>query len=241
MVERVSKTQASDSAERVAPEPTLRRLPLYHRLLKDLQQSGVVGVSCTHIGAGLGLDPTQVRKDIEVTGAVGRPKVGYVVSDLMEAIAGFLGWDSVNEAFLIGAGSLGAALLGYEKFHECGLNVVAAFDIDPAKVGTQIHGKHVLALGEMPDLMRRMHIHIGIITVPAPVAQGVADLLVTGGVRAIWNFAPVHLKVPGEIIVHNEDLYCSLAALSQKLAKVLHQEASSEQGLKEGVQHHVSG
>lgn len=240
MVERASKDRPNQGAERVAPEPTLRRLPLYHRLLKDLQQRGLVGVSCTHIGAGLGLDPTQVRKDIEVTGAVGRPKVGYVVSDLMGAIERFLGWDSVNEAFLVGAGSLGAALLGYAKFHECGLNVVAAFDADPAKVGTQIHGKHVLGLEEMPDLMRRMHIHIGIITVPARAAQGVAELLVRGGVRAIWNFAPVHLKIPGEIIVHNEDLYCSLAALSQKLAKVLHQEAKLERDMK-GAQEHVSG
>jgi redox-sensing transcriptional repressor len=239
MAERVAKDRASLGAARVAPEPTLRRLPLYHRLLKELQERGVVGVSCTHIGAGLGLDPTQVRKDIEVTGAVGRPKVGYVVTDLVEAIERFLGWDSTNEAFLVGAGSLGAALLGYAKFHECGLDIVAAFDADAAKVGTQIHGKHVLALAEMPDLMRRMHIHMGVITVPAAAAQAVADLMLTGGVRAIWNFAPVHLNVPAEIIVRNEDLYCSLAALSQKLAQVLHQEAQREQDAK-GVESHVS-
>ncbi|MGE5609190.1 MAG: redox-sensing transcriptional repressor Rex [Bacillota bacterium] len=206
------------------PEPTLRRLPLYHRYLKSLQEQERAFVSCTHIGAELGLDPTQVRKDIEVTGAVGRPKVGYSVPELVLAIEQFLGWDNINEAFLVGAGSLGAALLGYTRFQQCGLNIVAAFDTDPAKIGREIHGKYVLALEKLPDLLERMHIRIGIITVPAPAAQQVADLMVGAGVRAIWNFAPVRLRVPDQIIVHNEDLYCSLAALSQKLAKAMHQE-----------------
>lgn len=218
-----------EKGERVAPEPTLRRLPLYHRYLKVLQDGGVTTVSCTKIGMALSLDPTQVRKDIEVTGIVGRPKTGYGVADLADAIERFLGWDNATEAFLVGAGSLGAALLGYHKFAECGLQIVAAFDADPAKVGGQIHGKHVLAIEQLPDLMQRMHVPIGIITVPAAVAQRVADLMVTGGVRAIWNFAPVHLNVPADVIVHNEDLYCSLAALSQKLRQ------SSELGARKGV------
>jgi len=209
---------------RAVAEATLRRLPLYHRYCKSLEQEGVVAVSCTHIGKELGFDPTQVRKDIEVTGIVGRPKVGYAVVELLAAIEQFLGWNNVNEAFLIGAGSLGAALLGYTRFQQCGLNIVAAFDTDPAKIGKQIHEKHVLPLDRLPELMRRMHVYIGIVTVPAAAAQNVANLLVEGGARAIWNFAPVRLRVPEDVIVHNEDLYCSLAALSQKLAKALHQE-----------------
>ena len=216
---------ASDNIERkVVPEPTLRRLPLYHRFLKQVQDEGREGVSCTHIGQALGLDPTQVRKDIEATGAVGRPKVGYVVRELVDSIEKFLGWDNITEAFLIGAGSLGAALLGYGRFQQCGLNIVAAFDTDPKKIGQKIHDRHILPLKKLPNLMQRMHIHIGIITVPAAVAQEVANLLVDGGVRAIWNFAPLRLKVPDSVIVHNEDLYCSLAALSQKLAQQLAQE-----------------
>lgn len=214
-----------DNQERKpVPEPTLRRLPLYHRFLKQIQDEGREGVSCTHIGEELGLDPTQVRKDIEVTGAVGRPKVGYVVRELVEAIEKFLGWDNVTEAFLIGAGSLGAALLGYGRFQKCGLDIVAAFDTDPKKIGQKLHDRHILPLEKLPNLMQRMHIHIGIITVPASAAQNVADLLVEGGVRAIWNFAPLRLKVPENVIVHNEDLYCSLAALSQKLAQRLAEE-----------------
>jgi redox-sensing transcriptional repressor len=89
------------------------------------------------------------------------------------------------------------------------------------KIGRTIHDKHVLSTGKLTDLTQRMHVLIGIITVPASEAQAVADLLLAGGIRAIWNFAPVRLRVPENIIVRNEDLYCSLASLSQKVAKEL--------------------
>lgn len=203
------------------PEPTLKRLPLYHRWVKQLEQQGRQSISCTDIGAELKLDPTQVRKDLESAGISGRPRIGYPVRSVVDGIEEFLGWKKTNEAFLVGAGSLGSALLGYRKFEECGLKIVAAFDQDPAKVSATIHGKHVLALSKLPDLARRMHVLIGIITVPPEAAQEVAELLLAGGIRAIWNFAPIRLRVPENIIVHNEDLYVSLAALSQKLGREL--------------------
>jgi len=206
---------------KIVSEPTLRRLPLYHRFLKDLLQASRPSVSCTEIGEQLGLDPTQVRKDLEAAGVVGRPRIGYVLTAVIDALEDFLGWKNVNDAFLVGAGSMGSALLGYRKFEECGLRIVAAFDLDPSKISTRIHGKHVLSLDKLADLSQRMHVMIGIITTPAAEAQGVADLFVESGIRAIWNFAPVRLRVPDPIIVHNEDLYCSLASLSQKLRKSL--------------------
>jgi redox-sensing transcriptional repressor len=206
---------------KTVPEPTLKRLPLYHRFLKELQRLGKESVSCTEIGGELKLDPTQVRKDLEAASITGRPRIGYTVVNVIDGIDEFLGWKKVNEAYLVGAGSMGSALLGYHKFEECGLKIVAAFDTDRAKVGRKIHDKHVMPLEKLTNLAQRMHVLIGIITVPAPDAQMVADLLVAGGIRAIWNFAPVRLRVPGNIIVHNEDLYCSLASLSQKLAKEL--------------------
>ena len=206
---------------RAVPEPTLKRLPLYHRFLKELLQRDRISVSCTDIGEELKLDPTQVRKDLEAAGIAGRPRIGYTTAAVVDGIERFLGWKKVSEAFLVGAGSMGSALLGYRKFEECGLKIVAAFDRDPAKIGGKIHGKHVLALEKLADLTERMHVLIGIITVPAAEAQAVTDALVAGGVRAIWNFAPVRLRVPEHIIVHNEDLYCSLASLSQKLGQAL--------------------
>lgn len=207
--------------DRPVPEPTLKRLPLYHRYVKQLCGLGKVSISCTEIGAELKLDPTQVRKDLEAAGINGRPRIGYGADSVVEGIEDFLGWNKANEAFLVGAGSMGAALLGYRKFEECGLNIVTAFDRDPRKVGLRIHGKHVLALEKLPGLARRMHILLGVITVPAEAAQEVAELMVSGGIRAIWNFAPVQLRLPEHVIVHNEDLYCSLASLSRKLARDL--------------------
>ena len=206
---------------RVIPEGSLRRLPLYHRLLQEISSSGIPYVSCSVLARALDLDPTQVRKDIEATGIVGRPKVGYSTPALVRWIEDFLGWNNTKEAFLAGAGSLGSALMGYAKFRAFGLDIVAAFDTDPYRVGQQVHGKEVLHLDKLLDLAQRMHIHLGVIATPAVAAQKVAAIMVEGGIRAIWNFAPIRLRVPEHVIVHNEDLYCSLAGLSQKLSESL--------------------
>jgi redox-sensing transcriptional repressor len=203
---------------RSIPQPSLRRLPQYHHYLVELEANGVRQVSCSAIGRDLNCVPVQVRKDLQYTGIVGKPKTGYSVSELIQAIETFLGWNNVNEAFLVGVGNLGTALLGHERFSKFGLSIVAAFDTDPAKIGQWIHEKAVLPLDKLVDLAPRMSIHLGIITTPAQVAQTVADLMVQGGIQAIWNFAPVSLKVPAHIIVHNEDLYSTLASLSWKLA-----------------------
>jgi redox-sensing transcriptional repressor len=201
------------------PQPSLSRLPQYHHYLVDLEAKGISKVSCSVIGRDLGCIPVQVRKDLQYTGIIGKPKTGYSVSELILAIETFLGWNNINEAFLVGAGNLGTALLGHERFSKFGLRIVAAFDTDPAKVGQWIHEKAVLPLEKLSDLAPRISIHLGIITTPSEVAQAVADEMVKGGIQAIWNFAPVKLKVPEHIIVHNEDLYNSLASLSWKLAR----------------------
>lgn len=203
---------------RVLPEPTLRRLPLYLHVLRKLAAKGRPAVSSSHLGEELGLDPTQVRKDLEATGVVGRPRVGYEVAPLIQAIETALGWNNVRQAFLVGAGNLGQALLGYRRFGEAGLEIVAAFDTDAGKIGTEFHGKQVLPITKLPNLARRMHVMVGILTVPADAAQAAADTLVAAGVLAIWNFTPVRLRVPEGVIVQNEDLYSGLATLTQKLA-----------------------
>ena len=203
------------------PQPSLNRLPQYHHFLVELKAKGVGRVSCSTIGEALNLVPVQVRKDLQYTGIVGRPKTGYSVAELVQSIESFLGWNNVNEAFIAGAGNLGTALIGHERFSRFGLHIVAAFDTDPRKVGQWIRETAVLPLEKLADLARRMSVHLGIITAPAEVAQSIADEMVQGGIQAIWNFAPVKLKVPENIIVHNEDLYSSLASLSWKLARRL--------------------
>jgi len=201
------------------PEPSLRRLPQYHHYLVELQSRGINLVSCSTIGRDLKYVPIQVRKDLQFTGIVGKPKVGYKVAALVIAIETFLGWNNVNHAFLVGAGNLGTAILGHQRFSRFGLQLVAAFDTDPNKIGQWIHGKAVFPLEKLADLARRMNIHLGVITTPAEAAQSVADEMVKAGIQAIWNFAPVRLNVPDHMIVRNEDLYSSLASLSCKLAE----------------------
>jgi redox-sensing transcriptional repressor len=200
------------------PQATLRRLPQYHHYLGELEAKGTKRVSCTTIGRDLNCVAVQVRKDLQYTGITGKPKTGYSVPELIRAIETFLGWNKVNEAFLVGAGNLGTAILGHERFSKYGLRIVAAFDTDPAKIGQRIHDKEVLPLDRLGELAQQSSIRLGILTAPADVAQNVADAMVKAGILAIWNFAPMRLKVPSEVFVHNEDLYASLASLSCKLA-----------------------
>jgi redox-sensing transcriptional repressor len=216
---KISGSSAAEHAPAGIPQPSLNRLPQYHHYLNELKLKGITTVSCSVIGLDLNLVPVQVRKDLQYTGIVGKPKTGYSVQELIASIETFLGWNNVHEAFLAGAGNLGTALLGHERFSKFGLRIVAAFDTDPEKVGQWVHGKMVLPLDKLADLTKRMSIHLGIITAPAEPAQSIADEMVAGGIQAIWNFAPVRLKVPPQIIVHNEDLYSSLASLSWKLAQ----------------------
>jgi redox-sensing transcriptional repressor len=165
--------------------------------------------------------PIQVRKDLAITNAVGRPKLGYSVSELVDMIEDFLGWHNTTEAYLVGAGNLGAALLGYQGFREYGLDIIAAFDADESKVGTEIRGKKVIHVEKLPEMIRRMGIKIGILTVPAFCAQELADNMVSAGIHAIWNFSPVKVMAPPEIIVQHENLASSLVVLSKKLALAL--------------------
>lgn len=198
--------------------PTLRRLPLYLRLLDKWQSEGRTTVSCTHFADALGFDPTQVRKDLAVCGVPGRPKVGYNLRELAVGVARFLGWDNPGEAFLIGAGPLGAALMAYEGFAERGLAIVAAFDPDPAIAGNLIAGKPVLPMSKLPELARRMHISLGVLALPSAQANEGLRACVDAGIEAVWSFAAVRPEAAEGIIIEHVDLAQSLAVLSHRLA-----------------------
>ncbi len=206
------------------PEPTLRRLAGYYRYFRDLQTRGAVSVSCVAVGDELALDPTLVRKDLESISIVGRRRVGFALSELIAGIEAHLGYNGLNRAFLVGAGSLGTALLGYRKFRQYGMEIVAAFDVALSRVGDRVADLEVRHLRELPQLARQLSPQLGIVTVPAEEAQDVVDLLIRQRICAIWNFAPVTLRVPAEVIVQNEDLYRSLATLSHRLV-MKHEEA----------------
>lgn len=169
------------------------------------------------IAQELRLDPIQVRKDLTITGIVGKPKRGYPVVALMTAIEHFLGWDEMQQAVLIGAGNLGTALAGYQKFQYHGLNICAAFDTDPAKIGTEIHGVPVFSLETVDVYIKNCRAKIAILTVPSSQAQGVADKIVAAGISAIWNFSNIKLRVPANVSVQREDLSSGYAMLCVKM------------------------
>ena len=199
------------------PDPTLRRLPMYFQCLLKYKVSGKEYISCTHISEELGLVSVQVRKDLQAAGAVGKPKVGYNVGELIGIIENTLGYNHSNEAFLAGMGNLGQALAAHKEFEKCGLEIIAAFDNSPLKIGRDYFGKRVFPLNKLKNLAERMNIKIGIITAPAKSAQEIADIMVDAGIKGIWNFAPVHLNVPDDVYVQNENLAASLSVLLNKL------------------------
>ncbi|MBQ1280785.1 MAG: redox-sensing transcriptional repressor Rex [Oscillospiraceae bacterium] len=195
----------------------LKRLPVYLSYLKS-QDLDVENISATTLAAALNLGEVQVRKDLAMVSDGGRPKIGYNRLNLIDDIEQFLGYDNTNDAVLIGAGGLGGALLGYSGFAEYGLNIVAAFDSNPALVGKTKSGKRIHAIADLKKFCTDNKVLMGIITVPAPYAQEVCDLLIECGILAIWNFAPVHLDVPEMILVQNENMATSLAVLSKHLS-----------------------
>ena len=199
------------------PIPSIQRLPIYLRFLKELRQSGETDISCTQIAEELGQLSVQVRKDLAITGISGRPKVGYQIDDLIRAIEVFLGWDRTTRAFLVGAGSLGSAILGYKGFTSFGLQIIAAFDIDPGKVGKSIHDCQVHHISEMAEMGRGKRIDVGILTVPASAAQSAANLLVKVGVRGIWNYTPIRLELPEHVACEQVKLSASFAVLSRTM------------------------
>lgn len=216
---------ANDNALHPISRQTLVRLPEYHAYLISSACEDMQYISAGRLAQALGKSEIQVRKDLAaVSSGGGRPKLGFDRQALIADIDMYLGLDSVDSAVLVGVGSLGLALIHYDGFKTCGVELTAAFDRDKAKIGTRVNGVYIADYEELVPLVRRLKVHIGIITVPAEAAQGVADRLVEAGVLAIWNFAPIRLELPGDIIVRNEDMSCSLALLSHHLAQKLQED-----------------
>lgn len=201
--------------------PSIKRLPGYLQELKGFRRGGMEVVSTTLLAGRLQLEPIVVRKDLEITGASGSPGVGYKVGELITAIEEFLGWNNTSDIFLVGVGALGTALMGYRGFGEYGLNIVAGFDSDPLKVGTEVHGKMVMGMDSFAKLTRRMKIHMAILCVPGEHAQAAAEMMVEAGIRAIWNFTPESLVLPDSVVVQRVNLAGELAVLSVKLSEKL--------------------
>lgn len=194
--------------------PSIRRLPSYLHIIRAFQRTGEPYISGTWIANELNLEPIQVRKDLAITGIVGKPKKGYPVEQLISAIEHYLAWDVEQKAMIVGAGNLGSALTGYQEFRNHGLHVVAAFDSDPSKSGKSVHQVQVYPMEKLREIVESMNITFAILTVPSPYAQSSCDAIVAAGIHAIWNFTNVKLKVPEDVLVQREDLSSGYAILS---------------------------
>lgn len=192
---------------------TLRRLPVYLNFLKQLPQD-CINISATSIATALNYGDVQVRKDLGAVSGAGKPKIGYNKAELINTLEEYLGYRNVKKAVLVGAGKLGEALMGYGGFKDYGLDIVAAFDsnIETARETN----RPVYHVDSLCEFCQSNNIKIGIITVPAFAAQEVADKMYECGIKAIWNFAPVHLNLPSDILVHDENMAASLAVLKKQ-------------------------
>lgn len=197
---------------------TLKRLPFYLDVLKKKRQQGEQYISSSQIAKELDLNDVQVRKDLATASKLGgKPKVGYEIDELIDDIYSYLGCNRIDKAVLVGVGSLGRALLGYNGFGDYGLKIIESFDSYSSIVGSEIHGVKVSSMNKLEDTIKAENVRIGIITVPANVAQDVCNQLVKAGCKAIWNFAPTKLSVPNDVVIQNENMASSLAILSRHL------------------------
>jgi redox-sensing transcriptional repressor len=160
---------------------------------------------------------------------VGRTRVGYEIDNLLSVLEDFLGFTRVHKAFIFGAGRLGSALLNDKGLRQFGLEVVAAFDTNQRVVGNNVAGIPVFHINELEAKMKRYDVRIGILTVPIDRAQEVADKMVVWGIKAIWNFTPLRIRVPDNIVVQNTSLYAHLSLMFNRLEEL---EATEEKVLK---------
>lgn len=199
------------------PQMTITRLAQYLNCLTLLPREHYEEISSKALAGKIDLKPTQVRQDFHHFGGFGQAGYRYKVKDLIEGLEKILGLDRQQNMIIVGLGHLGQALANYRKFERLGLRLVGLFDINPRLIGITIRDVRVRDIDEIPGVVREENVSIGTIATPADAAQSVADLLISSGIRGIWNFSPTNVAVPPNVIVQNEHLSVGLMTLSYKL------------------------
>ncbi len=197
----------------------MRRLAKYHGMVEEATVQERKWITSAEMARALSVDESQVRKDLAPVGVSGKPRRGFSVAELRSALEGFMGFNEQNAGVLIGVGHLGTAIARYPGFKRYGLRIVALFDSDKATIGRTVGSLKVQPMSDLETFLRHSvpHIGIAVLTVPPPAAQGIADQLIEAGVKAIWNFSGKDIPHRDRILVKNEDLASSMAALSYHL------------------------
>ncbi len=198
-------------------DAVIRRLPMYYRHLRELEKAGVVRISSQELGEKMNLTASQIRQDINCFGGFGQQGYGYHVANLKEHIAEILGLRKQYHVIIVGAGNIGRAVANYPRFAKEGFHIQAIFDVSAALVGIDVHGTLVQPMEKLEGWLAAHRVDIAVLAVPASCAQETADLLAKGGVRGIWNFAPVDLSLPDGVALNNVHLTDSLNILSYRM------------------------
>lgn len=198
----------------VIPRKTIYRLSIYLRCLARLRENSIGTVSSEALAKAAGVKPTQLRKDLAYFGTFGTRGLGYDVTELSKKIAEELGTSSLQPVILVGVGNLGLALLSYRGFEKEGFEIIAAFDAEPRRQRDKKIKQPVIGMEQLPEFIREHNVKMAILSVPAAVAQTVANSLVESGIMGILNFAPIVLTVPEDVMVNNVNLAIELENLS---------------------------
>ncbi len=197
----------------------IKRLPRYHRYLRDLMENGVERISSGELSRRMHVTASQIRQDLNHFGGFGQQGYGYHVEYLYNEISKILGLDKPHTMIILGAGNLGHTLANYGDFAMCGARLTGIFDVNPELEGEEIRGVKIRMLDELPAFLRENKPEIAVLTIPKENVDSVLDILLDNGIRAIWNFAHIDLDVPDDVIVENVHLSESLMTLSYNLSE----------------------
>lgn len=198
----------------------IRRLPRYYRHLSELQESGVIRISSSALGKSMGLTASQIRQDLFCFGGFGQQGYGYKVDSLKEEIGEILGINRGHTLVVLGTGNLGRAIIQNFRFSANGFRLLAAFDVNPAVVGTRIAGVPVYHTDELESFLAKNPVSVGMLTVPISAAQRMGDRLVNAGVKGIWNFTNGEIAFPQrDVVVESVHFSDSLLTLSYMISQ----------------------
>ena len=201
----------------ILPEPTIRRLPWYLSYVRMLDNLHVEYVSSTQISKELNVQSSQIAKDLSFLNIRGKTRIGYEVKSLVSELEDFLGFNRHHNAVVIGTGSLGTALMQDHGLENYGLNIVAGFDVRSEVIGQQIGGVPVYDISCLAEWRQGHDVSIAILTVPVERAQQTADLAIASGMTALWNFTPIRIKAPDNVVIANTSIYAHLAIIYNRM------------------------
>jgi len=206
----------------------IRRLPRYYRYLADLLRMDITRVSSKELSARMGITASQIRQDLNCFGGFGQQGYGYNVEALYREIGEILGLSNNYQTIIIGAGHMGKALANYTNFEKRGFKLIGIFDVNPEIIGTKIRGIEIMHMDRLEEFVSNNKVDIAILTVPYDQTPSVADRVARLGIKGLWNFSPMDLKLPYDVIIENVHLSDSLMVLGYKINEKLKDEKGAK-------------